>query len=122
MAWVREYRYRAIGERDQPELQAITNATVTRMVDALRWQVPRVFFGLTDEQQACMHPLATSSCVSSANITRDYQSPIHTDDNDVCEPEHPFMSGLAWYACGTLISSCTPMICNSKIVRLTSPW
>ena len=43
---------RAMGERAQPELQDLTNKTVGRIVDAARWQLPKVFSGLTDEQQA----------------------------------------------------------------------
>ena len=60
--------------------------------------------GLTDEQQACVKPLAPNSCVSSANITCDFQSPIHTDSTDVYNIEHPFMSGLPWFPYGTLVS------------------
>ena len=97
--------YRAIGERDNPELQDLATTTATFIVKKAKWQVQESFQGLPDGQKACLFPLVANSCVSSANITRDYQSPLHKDRTDVYKREHPFMSGLAWFPDGTLMSS-----------------
>ena len=97
--------HRAIGERANPALETKATETIMRIVNAIREQVPKAFEGLDDVQQAYIRASATAACVSSANITRDYQSPLHTDDNDVCD--HPLMSALAWFPCGMPIAACS---------------
>ena len=83
---------RPMAERQNPDIQQAADKVMSTIVKAIKLQCPLAFTGLMDWHQALV-AIVENTCVSTATITSDHQSPLHKDSTDICL--HGMMSCVA---------------------------